>query len=648
MSKKTTDVLNTSRAFRWGELLSSFTDKKSNAEVQKALCAGTPGNVPYESEMVQTWEYPFLFFKLLIWGVLLIALIFLCNYMFNFGNAILLMVAPFVFPLVILMLIWELNIPRNIPFISAISSMLVGGIMCVLIMSFAAEIITTRDNTLAEFLFSLLAEVCELVVISFLLRKRSRGYGLNGLVIGAAVGAGVAAFTTAESLSYVVAYNGTITGVSRLIIVELLLTIGMDTLWCASIGGALALSKKKESLGIRHFGDSLFIISFISCYLMKFLWNYNLANFFGRFSDSDFMVSLYRILEVYRGKAILLIVIAWAFMLFIARACINQSVEISSSALDQKRKWDAKVAGALGKSLEVVGVSGPYAGQRFEIKNERLSFGRGSSNNVIFGDKTKGISSSHCSIVKNGDNYVLSDAGSSYGTFVGNGRKLAPGESYVLRSGEVFHLASKDNSFSVNIKESKADNVSATQFGHRTNEVDGQEESSFALYALCITMLAAVFLGLYASNYSLDGFGDFAEETVYDGTITGRWESDSSLPIKDIILQASDNLLSSILDVGILKEAYADGITFTEEGSAYMTNNGKIIDYAKFTYEKVDDRTIYLHWDSNISVDGGLSLGIFSASTSSEASADFVMTYTIDADGLHMNFSGYSWNLEKK
>lgn len=645
MSKRTSDVLNSGRSFSWGELLSHFTDRKSEVQTQKALTAGNYGSIPYESEMIETWNYPFLFFKVLTGGLLLFALVFLCNYLFSFGSAMVLIVAPAVFPLTIMVLLWELNIPRNISLFKMIAIFLMGGVTCVLIASLASSVIVTRNTTLSSFLLSLMMEMCELLITAFLIRKKSRGYGINGLVIGAAVGAGVATFTTAEQISYIIAFNRIIPGIELLIIVRVLLTIGMDTLWGAAIGGALALSKKKETLKIRHFGDSLFIISFISCYLMKFLWGYNLLGFFWRFFDNDAMVTLYKILEIYNGKKILLIIIAWAFTLFIARKCIMQTVTIADKAMVQKHKWDAKVAGAIGKRLEITGISGPYLGQKFDTKADRIAFGRSSANNIVFAGNAKGISSNHCDIQKKGQDFVLTDMGSTYGTFVGNGRKLNPGESYVLKNGDTFYLAAPEYSFSVVLHESKAEDLQAQNFDHRTNEVDGVEESSAAFLILAIAILAFLFVALYATNAYYDTDYWFEEEEIEEDSVVGRWTSESVFPIKEMILENIDNIIT-IADIAVFKQNYADGILFTADGDAYMTYEGNTIDYAHFTYEIIDDETLLLKWAYE-GIDATVSFAGISAEIDTDEEAGFTVPYELDGENLNLYIDGYSWDLTR-
>ena len=95
----------------------------------------------------------------------------------------------------------------------------------------------------------------------------------------------------------------------------------------------------------------------------------------------------------------------------------------------------------------VKGVSGAFAGQRFAV-NKKLLFGRDSSAcAVAFPLDTAGISGIHCEITVDGTTAYLRDLGSSFGTFLANGTKLAPKTPVRIATGDRFYLASADNTF---------------------------------------------------------------------------------------------------------------------------------------------------------------------------------------------------------
>ncbi|MGI6315462.1 MAG: trypsin-like peptidase domain-containing protein [Christensenellales bacterium] len=107
------------------------------------------------------------------------------------------------------------------------------------------------------------------------------------------------------------------------------------------------------------------------------------------------------------------------------------------------------------KSVPVLrGLSGAYAGQRIPL-NGRVVMGRDPSQcSLVFAQNTPGVSSNHCTVsydVARGV-YLLVDNGSSYGTFLGNGQKIAPHVPSVLQNGDTFYLATPENRFSVTLE----------------------------------------------------------------------------------------------------------------------------------------------------------------------------------------------------
>ena len=105
-----------------------------------------------------------------------------------------------------------------------------------------------------------------------------------------------------------------------------------------------------------------------------------------------------------------------------------------------------------GKKPVLRGVTGKYSGKSFELGSTRITLGRDQSRcNVVFDANAPGISSNHCTVYYDAVNdcFVLTDNGSSYGTFLGNGKKLSANVSEKLSAGDSFYLADPGNRFVV-------------------------------------------------------------------------------------------------------------------------------------------------------------------------------------------------------
>ena len=116
------------------------------------------------------------------------------------------------------------------------------------------------------------------------------------------------------------------------------------------------------------------------------------------------------------------------------------------------KKSAAKGRGPVGKSVVLRGVTGKYAGQRFDLLKGKVVIGRDPATcNIVFDKNTPGISGRHCQVVydANEDCFLITDLGSSYGTYLGNGKKLTANVVEKLSAGDTFYLCDNTNRFVV-------------------------------------------------------------------------------------------------------------------------------------------------------------------------------------------------------
>ena len=111
-----------------------------------------------------------------------------------------------------------------------------------------------------------------------------------------------------------------------------------------------------------------------------------------------------------------------------------------------------EAAAALWKTAMLRGVTGKYSGQSFDLLKGKVVIGRDPATcNIVFDKNTPGISGRHCQVVydPNEDCFIITDLGSSYGTFLGNGKKLTANVAEKLSTGDTFYLCDNANRFVV-------------------------------------------------------------------------------------------------------------------------------------------------------------------------------------------------------
>ncbi len=93
-----------------------------------------------------------------------------------------------------------------------------------------------------------------------------------------------------------------------------------------------------------------------------------------------------------------------------------------------------------GNTLYVTALSGPLRGQSYPVGREGLLFGCDAACAVRIPTGTPGVSRRHCCIRWQQGVASLIDLNSTYGTFMGDGRKLPPNYPHQLAAGSRFYL----------------------------------------------------------------------------------------------------------------------------------------------------------------------------------------------------------------
>lgn len=90
-------------------------------------------------------------------------------------------------------------------------------------------------------------------------------------------------------------------------------------------------------------------------------------------------------------------------------------------------------------------LSGPLKGRVFPVSRTGVTIGRSPSCDIPFPTDTRGVSGAHCRIsVDPQGRVLLTDTRSTYGTYLGDGRRLTPHQPIVMRNGQIFLLAGLD------------------------------------------------------------------------------------------------------------------------------------------------------------------------------------------------------------
>lgn len=443
------------RSISWGDIFSDVWKKHRKDQRTALLTKGMGSHIPAPNRMLSDWQKPWLFARILIAGLILSVLIGISCVIFpGYGMLLMLCLLPaFVVPLSVMLFYWEMNIPGNISIYEALLLTLLGGCLSLTV----TGIMRTVFPGISEIAFlagPLPEELAKCLIVTIFLCRKKYNYGLQGILIGGAVGVG---FSAMESAGYALQIfdigiqnamgtNIIIRSMADILVRRGVLAIGGHVVWAALYGGALALIKGKGKMSPKCFANSLFWLTFSAAFLLHTAWNFSASYLAGKLPDS-LVASLVKFeagTVTQWVKYIVLIILAWLLLFYIMKKSIRQMVSVDEMYHNAANSAEAVIQG----------VSGLLNGKTYMLTaGTPLIFGRRTEKcNVLFKNETKGISSIHCKIKWYNGKVLIKDLGSTYGTWLNEGTRLEPNKYYELPDQGVFYLGSKENMFFMGMK----------------------------------------------------------------------------------------------------------------------------------------------------------------------------------------------------
>ena len=175
---------------------------------------------------------------------------------------------------------FEVNSPRNISFYQILKAFLIGGLLSLVITLMVGAFIHQDFSLIGSIGIGLAEEIRKAAaVMIFVNRLTSSGrhYILNGLLVGAAVGAGFAVFETAGYIYRVSASAGLAAGLNTAFM-RGILAIGGHVIWAAMEGAAMCAVSKGKRVEISHLLSPQYLSTFCVPVLLHAAWDWNFMN----------------------------------------------------------------------------------------------------------------------------------------------------------------------------------------------------------------------------------------------------------------------------------------------------------------------------------------------------------------------------------
>lgn len=259
------------------DLFKNTFKKHTDKELDELFTSGSEKTTPKPEEIDPNKASAWVYFKIFIF--FLIAYIPTRIGFIDYGNdnflPALIMLGAFAMPVTVLIFFYEINVFRNIPFYKVLKYFILGGALSLIlaILLFSLDFNTDITTYTGALMVGVIEEIPKATIVAlFLFKNKNCKYILNGLLVGATVGAGFAAFETA---GYILR-NGLSGGVDAMLYVIKLrgfLAPGGHVAWAAIEGAALMYVKGLEPLNKKHLNDKRFLLMCLIPIVLHGIWD---------------------------------------------------------------------------------------------------------------------------------------------------------------------------------------------------------------------------------------------------------------------------------------------------------------------------------------------------------------------------------------
>ena len=257
--------------------LFKYTFKKhTDEDLDEVFVCGSKTTTPDVKDLKPQNARAWVYFKIFIF--FLIAYIATRIGYINYGNLnflpAMIILGAFAVPVSILIFFFEINLFKNIPFYKVLKYFILGGALSLLLAILYFDIIPVGElDYKGAIMVGLIEEAAKAVIVAvFLFKSKKSEYILNGLLVGAAVGAGFAAFETA---GYILKFglSGGDEAMLQIIGLRGFLAPGGHVAWAAIEGAALMYVKGFDKLKKENLNDRRFIILCLISAICHAIWD---------------------------------------------------------------------------------------------------------------------------------------------------------------------------------------------------------------------------------------------------------------------------------------------------------------------------------------------------------------------------------------
>lgn len=271
-----TDQVETSHV---GGLFSQVLRRHDDAELEEVFTAGLRTTTPGLAQIVATAPSPWVYSRLLAFFGTAFVLLLLTHAEFP-GVLLLpgiLLIGSFAFPLATAVFFYECNTPRNVSLFAFAKLFVWGGILGIMLSLPLFNLTESVGEMIGPPIAGLIEEPGKLAAVVLLASATRYRWTLNGMCLGAAAGAGFAAFESAGYAMYALLSQGSIDdgidGMLGSITTRGLLAPLAHVVWTAITAGALWRVMRGQPFRWSFLADRRCYAPLIAAMILHALWN---------------------------------------------------------------------------------------------------------------------------------------------------------------------------------------------------------------------------------------------------------------------------------------------------------------------------------------------------------------------------------------
>lgn len=266
-----------------------FTTHTSD-EVEEYFTVGTAKTTPNLIDLKIGWPKPWVFFRAFTATLLVFALFVFAWYEFENLNLIpgLIMMGSFAIPFATLTFFFETNIVRNISLYQVVKLVFLSGVISLIYSLFLFES-TDLMSLLGASSAGPIEEFGKILALLLVINNTKYRYTLNGLLLGAAVGTGFAAFESAGYALRALLMDDDTMMIHNIVMRGIMAPAG-HIVWTALAAAALWKVKGDKAFTFDMLKDFRFVRVFLFVVALHMIWNMEIGlPFYGEYLALGFL-----------------------------------------------------------------------------------------------------------------------------------------------------------------------------------------------------------------------------------------------------------------------------------------------------------------------------------------------------------------------